>query len=240
MLGEELEEQTDDDHGGDNVCERKKTEKRSSGSKGEEGDVGHSAFEVEAGENAEEVAIGGRGIRNARVPKEEGEDAAEGCDHDENRRELAEAMGHGGTEGGRIGLFHEQGDHGAACGKGLFEDEALPRKDGENGDIHGEVQNRHNEDREKDCTRDGSAGIADLSAEQRDVVVAPIVVGCNEHGGGKAGKEGGGEVEGSGRKLYRLGEVAVEKGGEHDPGDGSEHDDQHGNGERADAGEAAV
>ncbi len=46
-------------------------------------------------------------------------------------------------------------------------------------------------DRKEDGSRDGAAGVADLSAKQGDVVVAPVVVGGDEHGGGESGEEGG-------------------------------------------------
>ena len=82
----------------------------------------------------------------------------------------------------------------------------------QDGDIEGEVEDAHEGDGEQDGAGDGAGGVRDFAAEEGDVVVAPEVVGGDEHGAGEAGEEGGGEVEGSGREGEGLGEVALGEG----------------------------
>ncbi len=60
VLREELEQKPDDDHGGDDVGEREEAEERCGRGKREQGDVGEAAGGMEAGEDAEEVAVARR------------------------------------------------------------------------------------------------------------------------------------------------------------------------------------
>ena len=115
-----------DDHGGDDVGEREEAEESGGEGEGEERDIGEAPGGMEAGEDAEEVAVAGGGPGYAGVAEEEGEDAAEGGDHDEDGGELGEVMGERGAERGSVGLLDKDGDHGAAGGKGLLGEEFLP------------------------------------------------------------------------------------------------------------------
>ncbi len=195
---------------------------------------------MKAREDAEEVTVGRGGVGDARVAEKEREDAAEGGDHDENGGDSAEQVGHSWAKAGGVSLFHEERDHGAAGGHGLLGDETLPGEYGEDGQVHGDVEDGHDRDRQQDGAGDSAAGVADLAAEQRDVVVAPVVIGGDEHGGGEAGEECWGRVKGSGRDVDGLADVAVEEAGDDDPGDGCDDNGEHGHREPADAGEIAV
>lgn len=240
VLGEELQEEADDDHGGDDVRKREEAEEGGGGGKGEERDEGEAAGGVEAGEDTEEVAVGRGGVRDARVAEQKGEDAGEGGHHDEDGGDLGEEMSDVRAEGGGVGRFHEEGDHGPAGGEGLLGEEVLPGEYGKDGEVHGDIEGGYDCDREEDGAGDGAARVLDLAAEEGDVVVAPVVVGGDEHGGGEAGKEGRGEGKDSGWEVDGLGEVSVEEAGDDDPGDGSEDDREHDDRERADAGEVPV
>ncbi len=143
------------------------------------------------------------------------------------------------AEDGGPGLLHEEGDEGAAGGGGPVGKQVLPAKDGQDGDGHAEIEGGDDRDGEEDGSRDGAAGVFDFTAEQGDVVVAPVVVGGEEHGGGETGEEGWSEVEGSAGKGDGLGDVSAEQARDDDGGERGEDDGKHGEREAADVGEVA-
>lgn len=118
---------------------------------------------MEASEDVEEVAVAGGGPGDTGVAEEEGKDAAEGGDHDEDGGELGEAMGEGGAERGGVGLLHKDGHHGTAGGKGLLGEEFLPGEDGEDGEVHGYIEDGHETDGEEDGARDGACRVLHFS-----------------------------------------------------------------------------
>ena len=139
-----------------------------------------------------------------------------------------------------VGGLHEGGDDGAPGVHIPGADERAPGQDRDNGCVHAEVESSDEADGDEDGAGDGAGGVLHFGAEEGDVVVAPVVVCRNEHGGAEAGEEGRGEMEGSGGKVEGLGDVSVGEAGDEDPEDGDHDGAPHDGGDDADSGEVAV
>ena len=88
--------------------------------------------------------------------------------------------------------MHDVGHEGLAGSEVVQVDDGLPGNDGEDRDIECEIEGGDEGDGEEDRSGDDAGGVGDFASEEGDVVVAPEVVGGDEHGGGEAGEEGGG------------------------------------------------
>ncbi len=86
--------------------------------------------------------------------------------------------------------------------------EFLPRNDAEDADVHQQIERGDDRDRAQDSAGNGAVGVADLAADEADVVVAPVVVGRDQHPGTQAEEEAVVEMEGPGREVE--GQVGVE------------------------------
>src|SRR5229473_1705759 len=130
---------------------------------------------MDARENAEEIAVQRRGIRHARIAKQRGEYRSEG-----------DPQHHGGGEarcGGAVEFF----DKGADDERRILR--LLTREDTENAGLHGQIQQGDADDRDKNPAGDVPLGIANLTAEMADVVVAPVGVDGVDRRGTEAGEK---------------------------------------------------
>ncbi len=173
VLEQELKQDADNDEQSDDLAEREEAEERSGESEGDERTVGEAVPWVEAIEGAEEVAVAGSGPGDTGVTEEQGKDAGEGAPEDE----CGEDAGGSGTEGG-AGQVGDEGD--AARGVGTGQRGGVKR--GQEREVHGEVKCGDDGKRNQDGAGDGALRIADLGAEEADVVVAPVVVAGDERG----------------------------------------------------------
>ena len=242
VLDEELKQDADDDEGRDDLSEREKAAEHGDGGEGEERGGGQASGGMETGERRKEGACASSSEGDTGVAEQEREDAGEGSEHDEQGGGLTETGSELRADEGCPGGEGEEADDGAA-GVGVDgRDQLLPGQDGEDGNRESEVHGGAEQDGAEDSAGNGAAGVADLGAEKGDVVVAPVVVGGNEHRGGEAGEEGGRESEGVGRESERSAEVrgGAEEGGGDDEGDGAEDDGRQQESDALDAGDAAI
>ena len=106
------------------------------------------------------------------------------------------------------------------------------------GEVHDDVERRDKQNREQDCAGNGFLGLADLAAEEGDVVVAPVVVGSDE-GGLRESTDGGGcGLRGRRRHMPPSGRRSVRESGDDDARHGSHDTDKQdpcGSGDDAEA-----
>src|SRR5229473_3813883 len=130
---------------------------------------------MDARENAEEIAVQRRGIRHARIAKQRGEYRSEG-----------DPQHHGGGKA-RSGSAVKFFDKGADDKRRILR--LLPWEDAENAGLHGQIQQRDADDGDENPARDVALGIANLTAEMADVVVAPVGVDGVDRRGTEAGEK---------------------------------------------------
>src|SRR5215470_7309683 len=124
---------------------------------------------MHARENAEEIAVEGGSVRNARITQQDGENGGESDPEDHYGHHL------GGCVAVQA-LDHQAGQRRRILG-------FAPGYDAENTGLQSEVEQGDTEDGKKNSTRDVALGLANLSAKVADVVVAPVGVHRLDHSG---------------------------------------------------------
>lgn len=181
MLQKELENDADDDQSGDDLFQVEEAEESGDTAHDEKGDVGEVLGGVEAGEDSEVVAIASGGVGNAGVAEEKGKDTGEGGPDDEQSGDFSGC--------GTVDALEEEGDDGEAGGGGRAAGQFPPGEDAEDADVHQQIQSGNDGDGEENGAGDVAAGVLHFSAKEADVVVAPVVIGGDEHGGAEAEEE---------------------------------------------------
>src|SRR5262249_38340121 len=119
--------------------------------------------------------------RDTTVAQEQREDRREGCEHYKNcghytgRRSVEPLHKNGNDKLSRVGICRFT--------------EFLPWDDGENRDVHHDIDRGNRKDRINDSSGDRFLRILYLAGEEVDIVVTPVVVNRNEQSRAQAQKE---------------------------------------------------
>ena len=196
-LSRELDDDPRRDERGDDLIQREERRDDRHRPQDVERDVGELLGRMDVREGLEEVALGGRRERDARVAEEEGEDRAERGPQDDDR--------HRHRRSAPVEPLHELRDD------ELRVEHLPPRHHAEERQVEQEVAHRAAEDREEDRARDHARRVADLVADVADVVVAEVVVDRDEGRAAQAEDEPAVEVERARREVERPRRVEVGK-----------------------------
>ena len=110
----------------------------------------------------------------------------------------------------------------------------------QSGEVHEDVERGDEQDGENDGARDGALGLANFSAEERDVVIAPITIGSEQRGLGEAAERKCGGERGSLRHVPAAGGCGVGESGDDDAGEGGDDSGEEHPGETRDGSEIAI
>ncbi len=115
-----------------------------------------------------------------------------------------------------------------------------PRNHAEHGDIHRQVERGDDDDGDDQRARDGAARVLHFPAQKAHVVVAPIVVGGDQHRRTHAHEECRRQGERAGGKVEGARGAEVRQPGNDDPADGQRHADPEQLRQLAEHGDAAI
>ena len=159
---------------------------------------------MQAGKHLEKITVLRRRIRNARVTKEQREDRPE--------RRPQNHQGEKSGNPGAVDFFHEQRDHRGrrVCGR----DELAPRDNPDDGEIDGDVDQRHPENANEDGAGDDPAGIFDFVPDKADVVIAEVIVNADPCGRAQTKQEAERKFEALGRKVEGQPGIEMQRAGD--------------------------
>ena len=205
-LAHELDEDARGDERVDDHAERQRAGDDGDDADEQQRDVGEALLGMDPGEDAEEGAVGGRRIRDARVAEQQREDRPErGPQHQERKR---------GREARPVDPLHEDRDDEVRLRVRRIGHELAPWDHADDRQVDGDVDDGDGEHADQDGARDDSAGVPHFVADVTDVVVAQVVVDAHARRRAETEEEPGGEVEGSLWKVEGDGRVEVERAGD--------------------------
>ena len=101
----------------------------------------------------------------------------------------------------------------------------LPRQYAQDADVHYQIERAHNHNGKQD----GAGNIAlrpfDLRAQKTHVVIAPVIIGGQQHGRAQSGDESRGEIKRSGSKRESARRIEVAQSCDNHQQDCAEHSD---------------
>src|SRR6185369_1809920 len=214
-LDQELDHNSNYHQRGDYVGQSQAAEERCDTTKYQQGDMRDVVLRMNLPERTEVVSVARCCIRYARVTQQQREHGCKRSPHDQQRRELRRACS--------IQSLHEDGDR-IVVRIGLRALlQLLPGQNAKHADVHHKVEHSHRNDGYEQSARNIPRRILDLSADEADVVIAPVIVVRDQHRSAKPEEESAIEGECIWREAERSRHREVSQSGEYDPRHRTDH-----------------